>query len=109
MKLPNSGSAIVEIEKLRGYCLNPHPPRGRHKDRVFAAVGFQEKDAAELRAALLAAARTTDVQLGETSPYGTRYILDFDLMRLGRIVRIRNLWIVESGNGLPRLTTCYVP
>ncbi len=29
MKLPNADRAVVEIEKLRDYCLNPVHPRGR--------------------------------------------------------------------------------
>ncbi len=38
MKLPNSDRAVVDIAKLRDYCLNPAHPRGRHKARVFAAA-----------------------------------------------------------------------
>ncbi|WP_200235400.1 DUF6883 domain-containing protein [Thiohalocapsa halophila] len=38
MKLPNANQAVVDLEKLRGYCLNPAHPRGRHKARVFAAA-----------------------------------------------------------------------
>ena len=35
MKLPNADRAVVEIEKLRDYCLSSSHPRGRHKARVF--------------------------------------------------------------------------
>jgi hypothetical protein len=46
MRLPNGDQAIVEIVKLRDYCLSPTHPRGRHKARVFAAVlGLTDKDA----------------------------------------------------------------
>lgn len=31
MKLPNAENAFVDIEKLRGYCLNLSHPRGKHK------------------------------------------------------------------------------
>ena len=54
MKLPNGDRAIVDIRKLRAYCLNLHHARGRNKARVFASVGIRETDAEELRAALLA-------------------------------------------------------
>ncbi len=43
MKLPNGGRAVVEIAKLRDYCLNPAHPRGRHNARVFAAAPTQEQ------------------------------------------------------------------
>jgi hypothetical protein len=56
MKLPNGERAIVDIRKLREYCLNAQHSRGRNKARVFAAVGIREADAEELRKILLAAA-----------------------------------------------------
>ncbi len=57
MRLPNAELPIVDLHKLRGYCLNITHPRGRHKARVFAAVGIVEADALKLQAALLSAAR----------------------------------------------------
>src|SRR5436853_7876618 len=36
MLLPNGKRAIVDIRKLRDYCLNPDNPRGSGKARVFA-------------------------------------------------------------------------
>jgi hypothetical protein len=60
MKLPNSERAVVEIEKLRSYCLNPHHPRGRNKARVFASVGIREGDARELMTVLLQAVREAE-------------------------------------------------
>jgi hypothetical protein len=38
MQLPNGANAIVDIRKLRDYCLNPDNPRGSNKARVFAAT-----------------------------------------------------------------------
>lgn len=108
MRLPNGERAVVEIEKLRSYCLNPHHPRGRNKARVFAAVGIREGDAGELRTALLQAARDAEARVGILNAYGQRYIVDLDLVRQGRTVRIRSTWIVLTGQDLPRLTSCYV-
>jgi hypothetical protein len=108
MKLPNGERAVVEIEKLRSYCLNPHHPRGRNKARVFASVGIREGDAEELRTDLLRAAANGEAQLGMLNEYGQRYIIDFDLVRQNRTVRIRSTWIVLTGQDLPRLTSSYV-
>ena len=108
MKLPNGDCAVVELEKLLTYCLNQHHPRGRHKARVFAAVGLLEKHAPLLCEALRDAARTGEAEAGAPSPYGSRFVIDFDLLHEGRTVRIRSAWIVRSGEHLPRLTTCYV-
>ena len=38
MKLPNGDRAVIDIAKLRDYCLSPDHLRGRHKARVFAAA-----------------------------------------------------------------------
>lgn len=108
MRLPNGALAVVDIRKLRAYCLNPHHPRGRNKARVFASVGIREGDAEELRTALLQAARNAEAQAGGSDAYGRRYTVDFELARLGRIVKIRSTWIVLTGQDLPRMTSCYV-
>lgn len=108
MRLPNGDRAVVDIRKLEGYCLNPQHPRGRNKARVFASFGIREADAEELRALLLAAARNAEARLGVSGPYGQRYVVDFDLVRSDRTMRIRSSWIVRIGEDLPWLTSCYV-
>jgi len=108
MKLPNGEHAIVDSRKLQEYCLNPLHPRGRNKARVFASVGIRQPDAEELRTALVAAASNGEARLGVASPYGQRYIVDFDLVHQARTVIVRSTWIVRIGEDLPRLTSCYV-
>ena len=93
---------------LHDYCLNSRHPRSRHKARVFAAFGIRGTDARELGAALGAAARDGEATYGGVNPYGQRYVVDFDFVRQGRVVRIRSTWIVRNGEELPRLTSCYV-
>ena len=80
MKLPGAERAVVDMAKLRGYCLNPSHPRGRHKARVFAAaLGLTAADADLLREALLIAALHHKATLGERDDYGQRYVLDFQM------------------------------
>ncbi|MCX6625385.1 MAG: hypothetical protein NTY38_30860, partial [Acidobacteria bacterium] len=100
--------AIVDLRKLQAYCLSSEHPRGRNKAPVFASVGIRESDAEGLRGVLLGIASDSEARLGVANPYGQRYIIDFDLVRLGRTVRIRSTWIVFTGEDLPRLTSCYV-
>lgn len=38
MKLPNAERAVVDVRKLRNYCLNAEHPRGQHKARVFKSA-----------------------------------------------------------------------
>lgn len=61
-----------------------------------------------LREALLGAARSADAQPGIANPYGQRYVIDFDLAREARTVRVRSTWIVRIGEDELRLTSCYV-
>jgi len=109
MKLPNANRAVIEIEKLRDYCLSINHPRGRHKARVFAtALGITSDDAEELRRAILSAVVNKEAAPTEYDEYGQRYVVDFTMIRQGRRADIRTSWIVRSGEDNPRLTSCYV-
>ena len=77
MRLPEAERAMVDITKLREYCLNLQHPRGRHKARVFAsALNLHQGDAEFLRTQLLEAAKMSDAIAGEVDEYGQRYLLD---------------------------------
>lgn len=107
--MSNADRAVVAIEKLRDYCLNPEHPRSRHKARVFAsALGLTAQSAELLQSALLAAARTNDAIAMEHDQYGQRYVLDFPLRTPAGRALVRGGWIVRTGEEFPRLTSCYV-
>lgn len=73
MKLPNGDRAVVDLAKLRDYCLNEQHLRGRHKARVFSsALGTTSEDAEILRQTLLDAALEKRAILGERDDYGQR-------------------------------------
>lgn len=109
MKLPNGSRAIVDIVKLRDYCLSLSHPLGRHKAHVFSsALGLTQEHAEEFRQALLKEAIETDVALGACDAYGQRYVIDFELEVRDRVAVVRSAWIVLSGEDLPRFTSCYV-
>ena len=108
MKLPNGERAIVDSRKLGGYWLNLQHSRGRNKARVFASVGIRLADAEVLRDALRSAAINAEARMGAANQCRHRYIVDFDLVRHARTVRVRSTWIVRIGEDLPRLTSCYV-
>ena len=109
MNLPGGDRAIVDVVKLRDYCLNPAHPRGRHKARVFASVlGLTAVDAEFLREALFRAAREGAAAPGEGDAYGERYVVDFKLIRGDRQARIRSTWIIRRNELVPRLTSCFI-
>ena len=108
MKMPGGDAAIIDRQKLVGYCLNPEHPRGKHKARVFATLGFTIEHADELRTALLKAAGTADAQPAASDRFGDRYVIEFEIQgpRGGGIVK--STWIVRRGETSPRLTSCFV-
>jgi hypothetical protein len=109
MHLPNADSAVVEIEKLRDYCLSTSHPRGRHKAHVFAiALKITANDVEILREALLVAACSAEAKLAEKDEYGQRYVLDFSMEYLDKNAIIRSSWIILRGEDYPRLISCYV-
>ncbi|NIR49292.1 hypothetical protein GWO43_12400 [candidate division KSB1 bacterium] len=107
MKLPNADRAVVDIRKLRDYCLNPIHDEGKHKARLFErALGMTANDSEKLREILLTKIKTGDAQLGRRDEYGQRYTVDFILEWQGKQAKIRSGWIVEHGSDIPRLTSC---
>ncbi len=109
MKLPNGDRAVVDMRKLRDYCLSARHPRGRHKARVFASVlGIYESDADLLRDALLDAALNREVVPGRADIYGQRYILEFEIRGPAGAGLGRSFWIIRTQESFPRLTSCYV-
>jgi hypothetical protein len=109
MKLPNGERAVVDIVKLRDYCLSPNHLRGRHKARVFvAALGLTANDAEELRDALLQAARNQDASATDADQYGQRYVVDFTMQRGDRQAVVRSTWKIRACEDFPRLTSSFV-
>jgi len=109
MKIPGGARAVVDIAKLRDYCLNEQHPRGRHKARVFASVlGLTIADADVLLQALLKAALEGEALKGERDDYGQRYVVDLEVRGPRGLATVRSCWIVLHGEDFPRLTSCYV-
>ena len=109
MRLPNAESAVVDIAKLRDYCLNVDHPRGQHKARLFtAALGITAENADELRELFLLGIGEQDATPGASDAYGERYSIDMPVARQGRKAIVRTAWIVKRGENFPRLTSCFI-
>ena len=108
-RLPRGDRAIIDIRKIREYCLNPSHPRGRHKVGVFRdAFGIRQNDAAWLRAALLEGARSGEALHLGTDARGSQWRLDVSIERQGKRGVVRTIWIVRAGDQVPRFVTCWV-
>jgi hypothetical protein len=106
---PRFTDIVVDIAKLRDYCLNESHPRGRHKARVFRArLGLTSAEAEFLRQGLLAAAK---IGLDRLRPsladeFGHRFVLDFVITTKVGQGTIRSAWIVLNGQDVLKLSTC---
>jgi len=108
MLIPNAENAIVDICKLRDYCLNTAHENGKHIARLFLSrLGMTADNAEELRQILLEVVQTQAAQLGRQDEFGQRYTLDFQIEWQNRSATVRSGWIVERESEIPRLTTCY--
>ncbi len=108
MPIPNAENAVVDIRKLRDYCLNLEHDDGKHKSRLFSSIlGMMTNNAEELRQILLEVVKTHEAKLGRQDEFGQRYTLDFIIEWQNRSATLRSGWIVEHNSEIPKLTTCY--
>ena len=109
MVIPNAKQAIVDLDKLTSYCLNPEHTKGKHKARLFASIlGLSLKDAPELQRILRKVVEIEDATIGLNNEYGQRYIIDFQLSRSNAVAIVRSCWIIRPDEDFPRLTNCYI-
>src|SRR5436305_1841178 len=110
MKLPNGSRANVDIQgKLLGYCLNRSHRRGRNKALIFEAVlGVTPENAQILRDALLGAAAHLDAKIKDQSDDATKYEIVLPVTGPRGTALVVSGWVIEAGDEIPRLTTCYV-
>jgi hypothetical protein len=73
MLIPNAEKAVVDIRKLRDYCLNPEHDVGKHKARLFSlSLGMSTDAAEELRQILLEVIQSHEARLGRQDEFGQR-------------------------------------
>jgi len=107
--LENADKAIIDIRKLKNYCLSKSHPRGRHKAKVFQnAIGFEAKDADKLKLLLHNAINNLDAMFLFQDKFGKRYQIDFEVKNKNEFAKVRSLWIARNEDNHPRLITCYI-
>jgi hypothetical protein len=108
-KLPNANGAVIELTKLRDYCLSSEHPRGRHKARVFReALGLTVTDVEWLQQQFMEAIQNHSAEKQATDRFGSRWRIDIPLTRQDRSAVVRTIWMINTGENFPRLITCWV-
>ncbi|MFM7448170.1 MAG: DUF6883 domain-containing protein [Leptolyngbyaceae cyanobacterium] len=108
MKLPNGELAMIPIEKLTDYCLNPNHSSGKHKARVFAsALGITVENAKALRQLIATAAIEGEVIQQNSTEFGQLYKVDWAIPDQESMI-LRTLWEITTGQPNPRLVSAFI-
>lgn len=108
MELPNKSKAYVPLEKITDYLLSETHAVGKSKARYFRSYGFNNANAGQLADGLLAVVQTAQAVNSESSPHGTKYIVDGELETpKGVMIPVRTIWIIEKDQDFPRFVTAY--
>jgi hypothetical protein len=106
MKLPNYEQAVVPQAKIVEYLLSLNHEDGRSKARFFLSFGFRIEQWEVLASALLAHAANHEITKIESSPFGTRYVVEGIISAPdGRTAHIRAVWFIETDEERPRFVT----
>lgn len=108
MKLPWAYQAVISESKLKEYLLSDEHPLGRTKAQVLKRFGYSSESWMILGEDLRTLARNNDVVLVETSPFGTRFVVDGVLHTPnGRELLLRSVWFVDIDSEIPHFVTAY--
>ncbi|MGA2983546.1 MAG: DUF6883 domain-containing protein [Terriglobia bacterium] len=109
--LPQHEKAIVSIEKLRDYALNPDHPRGKNKARVFkSALGMERGHADVLAKILKSSLPRSPAVRGLKKLYGEPWTTFHEIVGLsGQAVVVTAAWIyrIEQAD-VPVLISCSI-
>lgn len=108
MKLPDWERAEIDPGKICDYLLSSTHPVGRFKAPFFAALGYTEKDWHVLQADLREVVGQGTAVYAGRNDYGKKYTVWGRLKTPAGFSRgIITVWIVLSGEDVPRFITAY--
>lgn len=109
--LPNLEHAVIAIEKLRDYVLNPDHPKGQNKARVFKAMlGIERKHATAFAEIIKETLVRAPAIKNEDSDYGSRWVTHHEIVGInGRPAVVTVAWLFKTEQlEVPVLITCYI-
>lgn len=107
-KLPNGERALIPLEKLTDYCLNPDHARGKDKAHVFASVlGITRDRANELADFVRQAAVEGEVTKEDNTSFGRYYRVDWAIPSIADVV-LRTIWEIAPEEEVPRLISVFL-
>lgn len=106
MKLPNRERAVIASSKLTQYLLNIEHRRGGPKARLLEQFGYSIDNWQQLEADIRQYHLCADINAIEETSYGMRYEISADLQTpIGRSLRVKTAWQIDTGTDFPRFIT----
>jgi len=108
VKLPGAERAVVDPAKVRDYLLSSAHAIGRFKARFFLGLGYSPENWQALVRDLERHAEEGSATRGERSAYGQKFQVRGRLVGPnGRDAEIITIWIVLTGEDVPRFVTAF--
>ena len=108
MPIPNADRAIIAVEKLTAYLLNPSHKRGGAKARLLFSLGYRTDAPHVLESDLRVQHLSLNAARTSHTPYGVAYEIDGPMTTPnGSTVRFCSIWQIDTGSEVPRFVTMY--
>lgn len=108
MQLPNSEHAVIDSAKLRDYLLSTSHQVGRFKARFFESLGYLADNWERLEADIRDLIAVAEARPSEKTEYGQKYEVRGTITGPnGRSAEVVTVWIVLTGEDVPRFITAY--
>jgi uncharacterized protein DUF6883 len=102
----SAAEAVIAPEKLRDYVLSPTHPDGRAKAAYLGRIGYTQSDWRLLDADLREQILSREAEPARRSSYGQKYAILGPLTGPnGTVAWVRTIWLIPSGENVPRLVT----
>src|SRR3990172_1785165 len=105
MRLPGAADVSIDERKARGYLLSRIHPVGRHKARIFAALGFDRSSANRFVAEVRRIAIEGEILRTEDSGFGRKYTVPGELVGARGALPVLTVWFQDPGQSRVRLVT----
>jgi len=106
--IPNADRAIIAVEKLTAYLLNPSHKRGSAKARLLISLGYRTNAPEILESDLRVQHLSLNATRTSQNPYGIAYEIEGPMTTpSGRPVRFCSIWQIDTGSEVPRFITMY--
>jgi len=106
--IPKIEFAVVDLDKIVNFLLNPHHPQNGGRAYFFSRFGYTDTDWERMAESLIQHAAEGEVVRLERTPYGKKYTVLGDLLAPGkRLSDVISVWIIKPDSPYPRFVTAH--